>query len=450
MNKILLIIKREYFTRVKKKSFIIMTILGPLLMAGMMIGAVMIGMSETTNHDVLVIDYNGVLSQKIPSGERLVSRFPRRFEDSDRMRYHFTREDMSNDEFTNSHYTLMIKLDDQTLNDGKSTLTYKKLPSLSVKESIKSEVQSALEEWRVLEDLNLKYEDYKRMKVKISFLEIDIDNIGEASTKQEQAIVGFIFAIIIYMFIFIYGVQVMKGVIEEKTNRIVEVLISSVKPFQLMMGKIIGIGMVGLTQFLIWVILSMVFVSIGQGILFSMIDSPAAMMEAQQSMTTGGSQEVMDLVNSEVYKVLANIPWTLLIFTFIFFFLGGFLLYGSLFAAIGSAVDSETDTQQFMLPVSLPLIFGFVVTEFMLQNPEGDIGFWFSLIPFTSPIVIMVKTAMGYEAGTIWQLFLSMFILIVTFVFIVWMAGKIYRTGILMYGKKASYKELWKWLFYKA
>ncbi len=357
---------------------------------------------------------------------------------------------MSNDEFTNSHYTLMIKLDDQTLNDGKSTLTYKKLPSLSVKESIKSEVQSALEEWRVLEDLNLKYEDYKRMKVKISFLEIDIDNIGEASTKQEQAIVGFIFAIIIYMFIFIYGVQVMKGVIEEKTNRIVEVLISSVKPFQLMMGKIIGIGMVGLTQFLIWVILSMVFVSIGQGILFSMIDSPAAMMEAQQSMTTGGSQEVMDLVNSEVYKVLANIPWTLLIFTFIFFFLGGFLLYGSLFAAIGSAVDSETDTQQFMLPVSLPLIFGFVVTEFMLQNPEGDIGFWFSLIPFTSPIVIMVKTAMGYEAGTIWQLFLSMFILIVTFVFIVWMAGKIYRTGILMYGKKASYKELWKWLFYKA
>jgi len=277
---------------------------------------------------------------------------------------------------------------------------------------------------------------------------------GTTSYKQEQAMVGFAFAVLIYFFIFLYGVQVMRGVMEEKSNRIVEVIISSVRPFQLMMGKIIGVALVGLTQFLLWVVLTFTLFTLFSNVLFPEIANAGSMADAVQATESVAAQASADagsqaLVTDFAELVLFRINWPVMILMFIFYFLGGYLLYASLFAAVGAAVDNETDTQQFMLPITIPLIFAFLVAEFALTNPEGAAVFWFSLIPITSPVVMMVRVAMGFEADTIWQLITSMAVLVAGFLASVWLAAKIYRVGILMYGKKVSYKELYKWLRFK-
>jgi ABC-2 type transport system permease protein len=261
--------------------------------------------------------------------------------------------------------------------------------------------------------------------------------------------VGFGTGILIYLFIFLYGVQVMRGVVEEKTSRIVEVIISSVKPFQLMLGKIIGIAMVGLTQFILWTILTFILVFIGQFFFIqelNITDNPVV----QQTMPTmpGQMKATQNFNYSEAKEILndlQNIPFLKIISAFIFYFLGGYLLYSAMFAAIGAAVDNEADTQQFMAPVTIPLVFAFIAGQFIIQNPEGPLSFWLSIIPFTSPVVMMVR--LPFEVP-LWELFLSMALLVAGFIFMTWLAGKIYRTGILMYGKKATYKELWKWLRY--
>jgi ABC-2 type transport system permease protein len=255
---------------------------------------------------------------------------------------------------------------------------------------------------------------------------------------------AFAFAVLIYMFIFIYGVQVMRGVIEEKTNRIVEVLVSSVKPFELMMGKILGIGLVGLTQFLMWVILSSIVMGVAQGYLLE--QQAGALVDGNLPADVTQMTQLMN--DNPLLGTLFTIPWGQFLGTFVFYFLGGFLLYGSIFAAIGAAVDSETDTQQFMIPVTIPLVFAYIISIAMIANPEGSAGTVFSMVPLTSPVVMMVRMGIGLD-GAYWQLWLSMGLLVITFLAVVWLAGRIYRTGILMYGKKASYKELWKWLFYK-
>jgi|AntRauTorcE11897_2_1112592.scaffolds.fasta_scaffold14875_2 ABC-2 type transport system permease protein len=455
MNKTGLIIKREYLTRVKKKSFIVMTFLGPLLFAGLMVGAIFLAMSDDTTHNVLVTDEFGIVVGEGPDGKP-VKATPRFFEDSERIHYFFTNDPISDQEFIDSEYTLLLQTNELTFNNGKAELVHKKLPSMSVKSQIKNELEGALEEVRILRkqknnEINLTYEQYKSINQKVTLVDQDIESDKKDSLKQERAAVGFVFAVIIYFFIFLYGVQVMRGVIEEKTNRIVEVIVSSVKPFQLMMGKIVGIGLVGLTQFLLWVVLSGVIFLIVQIVFNAGYVSPSAVLDQQQMAQVGGDQQDLYavLAQNPVFEVLFRINWPLMIGSFIFYFIGGFLLYGSLFAAVGAAVDSETDTQQFMLPVSIPLVFGFIVAEFMLTNPEGSIGQIFAIIPFTSPIVMMLQVAMG-PTGGIWLVLTSALVLIATFILIVWIAGKIYRTGILMYGKKASYKELWRWLRFKS
>jgi ABC-2 type transport system permease protein len=255
-----------------------------------------------------------------------------------------------------------------------------------------------------------------------------------------------------------FGAQVMRGVIEEKTSRVVEVIVSSVKPAQLMMGKIIGIALVGLTQFMIWIILTIGTVAIVKTTVLKETD----MTEITQSMTKSvmeGSKvqvqvpAVKDSTEmspglaefSKIFDNAMNQNWLLIIFSFIFYFITGYLLYASVFAAIGSAVDNETETQQFMLPVTIPILLGLMVAMGTMQNPESAVAFWFSLIPLTSPIVMMARIPFGVPA---WQIILSMALMVVTFLAFVWMAAKIYRTGILMYGKKASWKEMWKWLRY--
>jgi ABC-2 type transport system permease protein len=278
---------------------------------------------------------------------------------------------------------------------------------------------------------------------------------GSTSFKQEQAVVGFGFAVLIYLFIFLYGVQVMRGVMEEKSNRIVEVIISSVRPFQLMMGKIIGVALVGLTQFVLWIILTSVLFTFVVGSIAPELSDAGSMAEKIQITETVAAESADDTMNQSAVAemmelIMFRVNWPLMIGMFIFYFLGGYLLFASLFAAIGAAVDNETDTQQFMLPITIPLVFGFIVSEFALSNPEGASVFWFSMVPLTSPVVMMVRIAMGFDSSTIWQLFLSMGLLIAGFLGAVWLAAKIYRVGILMYGKKVSYKELWKWLRFQS
>jgi ABC-2 type transport system permease protein len=247
----------------------------------------------------------------------------------------------------------------------------------------------------------------------------------------------------------------MRGVIEEKSNRIVEVIISSVKPFQLMMGKIIGVGLVALTQFALWGVLTIGLYSVAVPLLMPDIANQKKQEQIQNFVQTDSSLNSQMPVNSndemtselfEMMGALNNINFTVMILSFIFFFFGGFFLYSAMFAAIGSAVDSEADTQQFMLPVTIPLILAIVVMINIVQNPESQIAYWFSIIPFTSPVVMMARIPFGVPYS---QIFLSIFLLIITFILIIWLSAKIYRTGILMYGKKTSWKEIWKWIKYK-
>ncbi len=449
MNKVKLIIEREYLSRVRKKSFIIMTFLGPILIAGLLSLGIYLGMSDSSKYNVLVVDQTPPVATDSLSRAKPI--FFDEFKETSQIRFNYTQDGLTNAEFDSSAYTVMLVLREDIITFPQAELVFRKLPSLKARSYIKSEVEKVIENEKL--KLNaIDKETYDSIRTDIEVISVNAED-GKASFKQEQALIGFGFAVLIYFFIFLYGVQVMRGVMEEKSNRIVEVIISSVKPFQLMMGKIVGVALVGLTQFLLWVILTGILFSVTTTILVPELSNAATMAEQMQvteEVAREASGDAMDqaAINEIAELFLFRVNWPLMIGMFIFYFLGGYLLYASLFAAVGAAVDNETDTQQFMMPITLPLVFGFIVSEFALTNPEGGAVFWFSEIPLTSPVVMMVRVAMGFDEATIWQLILSMALLIGGFLFTVWLAGKIYRTGILMYGKKVSYKELAKWLKY--
>ncbi|HSV87605.1 MAG TPA: ABC transporter permease, partial [Bacteroidales bacterium] len=266
---------------------------------------------------------------------------------------------------------------------------------------------------------------------------------------------GFVTGFLIYLFIFLFGSQVLRGVLEEKTNRIVEIIVSSVKPFQLMMGKIVGVGLVGLTQFLIWVVLTFAIVTTVQSAFpdtFRFTPEEEVYVTGAQTLDPAELQQQLEAAQAQntfagqILEGLAAINFPVIILSFLFFFLGGYLLYAAMFAAIGSAVDNEADTQQFMMPVTIPLIFGIIMMQAVLENPDGPLAFWLSIIPLTSPIIMMVRIPFGVPYT---EVALSAALLIAGFFFATWMAAKIYRTGILMYGKKIDYAELWKWIRHK-
>jgi ABC-2 type transport system permease protein len=341
------------------------------------------------------------------------------------------------------------------MEDTKSVMLFSaKQPNINLVSSIESTIQKELEN-RKLQSHGINQQTLDQIKTKVKINTRTLTDKGEEETNAGMnTAAGLIGGLLIYMFIFLYGAQVMRGVIEEKTNRIVEVIISSVRPFQLMMGKIIGIALVGLTQFLLWIILTMSISSFVTGFFMDKKQMTEQMMKRQTPMGTplpegvedGASLQSSDEVTADVFGSLQSINFPLLIGAFVFYFLGGYLLYGALFAAIGAAVDGESDTQQFMLPITIPLILSFVVAQSVLQNPESSVAFWFSMIPFTSPVVMMVRMPFNVPD---WQLALSMALLVLGFIGTTWVAGRIYRTGILMYGKKVNWRELGKWLFYK-
>ena len=440
MNKTWLIIKREYLTRVTKKTFIILTLLGPILMAGLITAIMWIGMEDSEHQQILVVD------DQYPTFEILKSTSDVEF-DYDNYTIEYAKEI-----FYKSDYTAVLYIPKNIAYANNAMLYFKKQPSLNSIKNIENKVEKIVEDLK-LELFKIDRTDFEKVNTNFHLNAVKFSSEGtEEKMDTEKNAVGFVFGLMIYFFIFLYGVQVMRGVIEEKTSRIVEVIISSVKPFQLMMGKIIGVAMVGLTQFLLWIILTTILYTfavtliIGNNYGADVVSSTQMSAEIMQNMQPDNGISAKQLIENG--NIISRINFPLMLSMFGFYFLFGYLLYSAMFAAVGSAVDSETDVQQFMLPITLPLIAAYMISIFAVQNPNGPAAFWFSIFPLTSPIVMMVRLAIGVGDGGIplWEVATSMALLIIGFVITVWLASKIYRIGLLMYGKRPSYKEMLRWL----
>ncbi len=444
MHKILLIIQREYTTRVQKKSFIILTLLMPILMSAMMfLPGYFMSMDDEQSRTIGVYDGSAVFLGRLESSAFTKFKFIPKEE------YLSAKSDLKQ----STYYALLSIEPNFLITKTVQVISQSNIP-WDVKSQIQDKIQGVVEKDKMAEVVRQTAIPDLEQKIAATKTHINVDTIkvgisGEAkkSSTEIGMVLGYIFGFMIYMFIFIYGTMVMQGVMEEKQSRIVEVIISSVRPFQLMMGKIVGIALVGLTQFALWVILGVAIFSASKS--FYPGASKAQQIQSVMAQSQDAAQQAapqMDKMH-EIFSMIDTINFPLLIGCFIFFFIGGYLLYSSMFAAVGSAIDAQEDAQQFMLPITLPIILSIMVMMSAIKSPEGPIAFWFSIIPFTSPIVMMARIPFGVP---VWQLALSMILLVATFVGMVWVTGKIYRTGILMYGKKPSWKEIGKWLMYKS
>ncbi len=437
MNHLSLIIKREYLTKVKNKSFIIMTILSPLIMIALI--AVVAYLSQLNNskeRTISILDESGFVSDV--------------FQNTDNTTYNLLSgvnlEEAKALVKKEEEYGLLYIAPVKHISEVADHVSFysKDSPSLTVIAGIESKLEDRIKDLKLIEEgLDLKRIEASKTSININQESFD----GQKSSKIDNILklaFGGIAGYLLFMFIIIYGNMIMRSVIEEKTSRIIEVIISSVKPVQLMMGKIIGTSLAGITQFIIWVILGGIMLTVVSAIFG--IDM-AAMQTPQQEMALQAIQsaEGQNMIEN-VFVSINHLPITNLIIAFIFFFIGGYLLYSSLYAAIGAAVDNETDTQQFMLPILMPLILAVYVGVFtVIEDPHGTVSTVFSFVPFTSPVVMLMRIPFGVP---LWQQILSLLLLIGTFSFTVWFASKIYRVGILMYGKKPTYKEIFKWMKY--
>ncbi len=432
MNKIGLVIAREYITRVKKKSFIIMSIVGPILIAALFVVPVLIALHGGDSKSIVIKDESG--------------QFSKSFEFDDMVIEFSTLPDSTLErQVRNEDFDGYLKIPPINIDETVQLALYSKSNlGVEVSNDLRSAVKNEIEALK-LKRSGIDQETLDNLKAEVEIKTLDVKDDGEIKETSTggASIFGYISAFLIYMFIFIYGAQIMRGVIEEKTSRVVEVVISSVKPFQMMMGKVIGIAGVGLTQLLIWVILSQVIIAGATIVLGATMADPAAVTELAQQPE---SQEVQNAFMEKALSTLDKVNLPMIVFAFFFYFLGGYLLYGSLFAAVGSAVDSDADSQQFMLPVSIPLILSIVLLAPIMNDPNGTLAFWLSIFPFTSPVIMMMRVAFGVE---IWELALSMALLVGGFLFTIWIAGRIYRVGILMHGTKVNYKILAKWFMTK-
>lgn len=444
MNKLLLIIKREYLAKVRNKSFVIMTFLSPILMVGMVVLiAYLTKINDNENRVITVLNESDYFSTDFRSTEGISFL---KFKDIDL--------EAAKDSTLGLGYDGLLYIPDEKDLDkvaGRSYFYSKEAPNTAVLAKLEDTFEERLRQRRLLE-LGVSAEDFAAMDKNFEINTATFQ--GEQNLKginEIKAAIGGGFGYLIMMFIIIYGGFVMRSVIEEKTSRIIEVIISSVKPFQLMMGKIIGTSLAGITQFAIWIISGGILMLVA----FAIFDIDPSGLSAGSDLTGSmgmtspipNANQTLNLYAQEIF----NIPWLMLIIFFVIYFMLGYLIYSSIYAAIGAAVDNETDTQQFIFPIILPLMLAIYVGFFsVFSNPHGPIAVGFSLFPLTSPIVMLMRLPGGIGEGgvPIWQLVTSILLLIGTFIGIVWLAAKIYRVGILMYGKKPSYKELFKWLKY--
>ena len=449
MNKTLIIIGREFTTRVRKKSFLILTLIVPILMAGFYAFLMwMLLKDDTQERRIAVVNHSDIETP---------------FQQINNTTFEYVATDITESTVqdflkANNFYALIEVPEDVIENPDIPILSYSQVP-MELKNEIASQLKEKIERIKrntVIAEANIPDLEQKLAAVKtptlVRTLKVSAET-GEAkeSSSEIASAIGLIAGMIIYFFIFMYASQVMKGVIEEKTNRIIEVLVSSVKPFQFLLGKIIGVAAVGLVQFLIWVVFGIVLIIAMQAMFLPNIDLDALRqadpMITDMSTMTGAAQ-----LNPEQLQIIQKVAQTIdpmfiisFLSAFLFYFIGGYLLYASLFAAIGAAVDNETDSQQFLTPLSIILVVGLYIGFTAMKSPESPLVFWSSLIPFTSPIVMLVRIPFGVPA---WEIVTSMALLVASFIFFTWLSGRIYRVGILMYGKKVTWKELYKWLKY--
>ncbi len=442
------IISREYLTRVKKKSFLLTTFLVPIFFAAMCIlPSVIMLMAKDTGKKVAVIDQSGIVMPY--------------FADTDAVDY----EDYSSEPldsmkagFADMGLDVLVVISPMdTVMKTVSVASYSAKPlSVELKEGIRSKVNDAVEDYRLAQyditDLKQIMEDVKA-DVSVSTYTLDDSGEEKITSSEVYMIISMLLSIIIYMFVVMFSAMVMQSVIEEKTSRVVEVLVSSVKATELMFGKIIGVACVALTQFFLWIVLTLVLVGgfsafVGFDTLMGdpaqteqMMDMAAQMNGVDMAEMTAAMQQEEGL--GAIFSTLKDINWTQMIFAFIVYFALGYLLYASFFAAIGSAVENEADTQQLQMPLTVPLLLAFFIALYAFNAPDSTVVWWGSMIPFTSPIVMLARIPFGVP---VWELALSIALLVATFLACGWASAKIYKIGILMFGKKSTFKDLWKWL----
>jgi len=435
-----IVLSHEYLNRVKKKSFLISTFVVPVLFAAVCIlPSVLMLNSKEKSQNVAVVDYSGIAMPYFESGESA------QFTDC-------SSEDPTvlKDELEERGFDVLLVVSKLDSTSSVSLQTFSKKPTgIDFNESLRNKANKAVEDYRI-SNYNIEGLDQimKDVKASVKLSEFTLDESGNAQVSESgiYMIMSMILGMMIYMFIAMFGAMVMSSVIEEKSSRVVEVLVSSVKATELMFGKIIGIALVALTQFVLWIVLTLVLVVAASSIFgFGDAASSAQMMEMAQG-NMGGVDIAAMTQNSEVsviFNTLSHIPWGTLILGFFIYFVLGYLLYASMYAAIGSAVENEADSQQLQLPVTIPLLIGFFMVMFAFKNPESPVVFWGSMIPFTSPIVMLARIPYGVP---MWELLLSIFLLLATFVVFAWASAKIYKAGILLFGKKSNWGDLFKWL----
>jgi ABC-2 type transport system permease protein len=428
MNKVLLIIQREFLNRVQKKSFLIATILLPLIFPAIMGVLAYVAIQQKKNAEKEVIYYVDESGLFIPDTSKFTFK-----------KFDGGLEDAKKTFQVEQTFGLLYvpKLD---IRKPSGISLYTKInPSPGDIGDLEDMLENRIREIKMQKfQIDQKVLDSLKTNVNVQTVKLSDGGSEESSDSRILFAVGMVCGILMYMFIFIYGAQIMQGIIEEKMSKVVEVIVSSVRPFQLMLGKIVGLASVGLLQFLIWIVLITTLSSVVLG--YFGLEMPQQQMMNEMASQ---SQEVQNAQAMQFMKVLGQIPFTYVIFNFLFYFLGGYLLYGALFAAVGSAVDSPAEAQQFMFPITIPMLISyFGLFTFILDDPHGPISVWLSIIPFTSPIAMMGRIAFGVPE---WQLALSMGLLVAGFIFTTWVAARIYRVGILMHGTKVNYKVLAKW-----
>lgn len=438
MKNIFLVASREFFSQVKNKAFIVMTILAPLLLVGA--GGVIFWLTATNNSEIkniAVVDESAQFVTTFKSDENMIFNIYTPDEAK------AIKDTLSGSEYLNALLEIPANTDGNYNNIEKNTkLSTNGNLGITDREKISSLMSSKIEEYR-MKNSGI---DQVKLKETNSRVSLNVFNVKEGKEDKgvelKVALSGAL-TYIIFMFIMIYGVKVMRSVVEEKNNRVVEIIISSVKPFELMMGKIAGTTMVAVTQFSIWITMTLGLLMIFPAIAASRMDMAQDMMN--QAQETESNPEMMQIV-AETSEILLSFNYPLIIFTFIIYFILGYLFYSAIFAAIGSAVDNDTDTQQFTYFPLVPMMIGLYGSFSTLQNPDGPVAFWLSMIPFTSPISMITRIPFDIP---IWELALSIFILLISTIGMIFLASKIYRIGILIYGKKPTIKEMLKWITYK-
>ncbi|WP_039053202.1 ABC transporter permease [Sphingobacterium sp. T2] len=440
MNKIKLIIQREYITRVRKKSFLLTTFIVPLFFIGMYIGVIFLTKKsfEDSHAFVYIVDDTQEVIHKLNSSKNVTY-----LKESQDLQQQIAK-------LGEKKHTSILYIPGDFYESMKVEYLSQDKPNINVQSEIKDTLNKIITD-KKYEQLGISPDIRNSIKSKVimNAKEIRADGKAEDSNTEVAMVIAMALSILVYITLFLYGAQVMRGIIEEKSNRIVEVIISSVKPFQLMMGKIIGIGLVGLTQFALWIVVSLSLAGVASTFLISKQELTQEVFGNKMpvdTLTVSSVEASGDM--AEIMAMFQTVNFTEIIVCFFIFFLGGYLIYSALFAAVGSAVDSETEASQFTMPITMPLLLTYALSFGVLINdPNGAIAMWLSFIPFTSPIAMLVRIPFGVP---LWQIILSASLLVVGFIFTTWVAARIYRVGILMHGKKASYKELIKWFKYKS